>query len=178
MSVKERSFLSTTTGIVTGVATLLTAIVGIVTAGATLGWFGGKSSGKTVATTTTTTVNPSVQPGLVAPTSSVAAVKPQFTVIPAAGLKFQPLGPLKQTVTVQNSGDAAFTLPAPTVDGADASQFTARSLTCATRLDAGRSCDVEVTFAATKSGTSKANLVVQPVGAAAKEVPLEGSALL
>lgn len=173
MSDKGRSFLSTTTGVATTVAALLTATVGIITAGTTMGWFGDKSAGRTTATTL-------VSPGtsdLAAPTTTLAA-KPQFTVNPEA-VKFQALGSNKQTVTVQNTGDQSFTLPVPTVDGVDAGQFSARSLTCGTRLDAGRSCDVEVTFAASKGGTSKANLVVQPLGAvSAKEVPLEGSALL
>jgi hypothetical protein len=188
MSTKERSFWSTTSGVFTGLAGTLTAVVGLVTVGAQLGWFGSDDSGNDAANTsasTTTTIaaatNASGSSGLTgtttrSPAGAASSLSP--LAVNQEKLTFQPLGAKDQNVSVRNTGSTAVGLRSPFVDGVDKSQFTASDLTCGSRLDAGRSCDIKVTYLATKSGKSTARLVIEPTTGAAAEVQLEATSLL
>jgi hypothetical protein len=186
MSESKRPFWSTTAGVVTGVASVLTAIVGLLTVSINLGWLGSKndarpaasasSSTSSAASTTTfgaTTTTPSGRTGTTSASSSLTPL--QATPLQ---LTFDSLGPRDQQVTVRNTSAAAVTLRPPAIAGVDSTQFTATDLTCGTRLDANRTCEVRVTFLATKTGASTATLVVQPDGVPALEVPLRGSRLI
>ncbi len=185
MNDNKRSFWSTTAGVVTGVASVLTALVGLLTVSINLGWLGSKDDGsKRAATTGETTSSPSTTAFAATTTtptgrtSSAAAT----SLTPLAGtpaqLTFDSLGGRDEQVTIRNNSAVSLTLRRPTIAGVDASQFTATDLTCGTRLDANRTCEVKVTFLATKAGTSSATLVLQPEGPPALEVQLRGSRLI
>lgn len=188
MNDTKRSFWSTTAGVVTGVASVLTAIVGLLGAGASLGWFGSKDNdSKSAANAASSTTNGGATSSTAfgATTTTVfgrTATTAGFSLTPLQPspdqLTFDSLGARDQQVTIRNTSSTTLTLRKPTVSGVDASQFTATDLTCGTRLDANRTCEVKVTFLATKSGTSTATLVVQPDGPPALEVPLRGSRLI
>ena len=183
MAVKERSFWSTTSGVVTGVAGTLTGIVGIVTLAAQMGWIGGSDGGDDPANvqpggSAVTSVAPGANRGATTGAQNQGATAPVFSVDPTS-LSFDSLGSRKSTVTVVNQGTVAMTVQTPRIEGSNAAQFGATAPTC-TRADLapGRSCEVEVTFSPTRSGTYKATLVVQVTGARAQEVPLSGQSLL
>lgn len=182
MGDSQRSFWTTTAGVVTGAAGVLTAVVGLLTVSVQAGWLGSKDNNErpaaSSATTTTSANDSSASSGLgsSSPTTTPAG---KLSVAPEK-LTFQALGPHDQAVKVSNTGSAPLPLRAPFVDGTDKSQFTATGCDTVTRLDAGRSCDVTVTFLATKSGKVSAKLVIQPATAngVAQEVPLEFNPLL
>lgn len=189
MSTKERSFWSTTSGVVTGLAGTLTAVVGLVTAGAQLGWFGSDDSpdkaANTAASTTTTVAAGTNAAGTNGGATGTSTRSPagaagslSALAVNQEKLTFQPLGPKDQNVSVRNTGSTSVSLRSPFVDGVDRAQFTATDLTCGSRLDAGRSCDIKVTYLATKSGKATARLVVEPTTGAAAEVQLEATSLL
>lgn len=187
MSTKERSFWSTTAGIVTGLAGTLTAVVGLLTAGAQLGWFGSDDSNNasntaasttTIVATGTNAAGNSVGPGTTVRSPAGAAGSLSTLAVNQEKLTFQPLGAKEQNVSVRNTGTTAVGLRAPFVDGVDKAQFNASDLTCGTRLDAGRSCDIKVTYLATKSGKATARLVIEPTTGVAAEVQLEATSLL
>jgi hypothetical protein len=184
MAVKEKSFWSTTSGVVTGIAGTLTGVVGIVTLAAQMGWIGGdggdgddpargQAGGSTVATAPTVPGNRSG-----AASSGATSTTPVFSVEPTS-VEFEPLGSREATVKVVNDGTAPITVQSPRVEGSNPSQFAVTAPTCTGRdLAPGRSCEVEVTFTPRQSGTYKAELVIQVVGARAQEVELSGQALL
>ena len=188
MGDSKRSFWTTIPGVVTGAASVLTAIVGLLTVAISLGWIGSKgddskpaangapttapinSTSSTVFGATTTTLF-----GRTSTTLGTALTPLQAT---PSDLTFDSLGARDQTVTVRNGSAASVPLRKPSVAGVDASQFTATDLTCGARLDANRTCEVRVTYLATKTGTSTAKLVVEPEAQPALEVPLKGSRLI
>ena len=184
MAVKEKSFWSTTSGIVTGVAGTLTGVVGIVTLAAQMGWIGGGSDGGddpagTPGGSAVTTLAPGAsRSGATGGTQNQGTSTPVFSVDPTS-LSFDSLGDREKTVKVVNQGSSPMTVQAPRVDGANASQFSATAPTC-TRADLapGRSCEVQVTFSPNRSGNYKATLVVQVTNAKAQEVSLSGQSLL
>ena len=181
--VKERSFWSTTSGFVTGVAGTLTGIVGIVTLAVQMGWIGGGDGGNDP--TKVESNNPAVQNTTTLPgarssggVTNSGSTTPVFHVEPTS-VTFETLGSRDATVKVFNDGSAAMTVQSVKVEGTNASQFGATASTCTGRtLAAGRSCDVEVKFTPTRSGTAKATLVIQVASAPAEEVPLTGTALI
>jgi len=190
MSDSKRSFWSTIPGVITGVASVLTAIVGLLTVSISLGWIGSKDSGSKTASNgatsaTTSSLGASSSTVFGATTTTVfgrtsttlgTALSPlQAT---PTELTFDSLGTRDQQVTVRNTSAASVSLRKPTIAGVDSSQFTATDLTCGSRLDANRTCEVKVTYLATKTGSSTAKLVVQPDGPPALEVPLRGSRLI
>ena len=184
MAVKEKSFWSTTSGVVTGIAGTLTGIVGLVTLAAQMGWIGGSSDsggskepatvqdGGSVATTPAPgSQNRGATPGQ-------ATATPAFSIDPT-GLSLDSLTNRKGTVEVANVGTVPMTVLGPRIEGANPSQFSATSPTCTGRdIAPGRSCQIEVTFTADRSGTYKATLVVQVTGARPQEVSLSGQRLI
>ena len=182
MAVKERSFWSTTSGVVTGIAGTLTGVVGIVTLAAQMGWIGGSDGGDDKAAvqdggSAVTTVAPGgrATPGAGA---GQGTTTPVFSLDPTS-LTFDNLTNRKGTVKVVNDGSVAMTVQGPRVEGANPSQFAATSPTCTGKtLTAGRSCEIEVSFNPDRSGTFKATLVVQVTGALPQEVALSGQRLL
>jgi hypothetical protein len=168
VSGNRRAFFATMPGVITGVAGILTAVVGLLTVSVQLGWLGSKDSGNG----TTATTRPA--PGA----STTTTVPVQFTTQPSR-VVFDVLGPREGLVTVRNtSPTVAITWRAFTIGGVDRSAFSASDVTCGTRLDPNRSCDVKVRFVPPHSGDFIATLVLQPEGAAAREVELVGKALL
>jgi sugar lactone lactonase YvrE len=86
---------------------------------------------------------------------------PKFSLsVPALAFAGQLIGvqSLAESVTLTNSGGAAFTISSIWLAGAQASDF-AISSTCGDSLAAGANCDVSVTFAPTSSGTRTATLM-------------------
>ena len=181
MAVKERSFWSTTSGVVTGIAGTLTGIVGIVTLATQMGWIGGSDDGNDPDRvqsdgSVATTAAPGARGGSSA--SNQRTTTPVFSVDPTS-LSFDGLGSRKETVRVINQGTAPMTVLAPRVEGTNPSQFSATAPTCTARdLAPGRTCEVEVSFNPNKSGTYKATLAVEVAGARAQEVSLSGQSLL
>jgi hypothetical protein len=180
VNVKQRSFWSSTAGFVTGAAGLVTAVVGALATANQLGWIGsdgdGGSPGGT--TTATTAVAPGGNVGGGGGATSPGGVTPAFTVEPTR-ITFEPLGTRKATVKVVNTGSVALTVQNPIVSGANPSAFSATASTCTrSRLDAGRSCEVEVTFDPPRAGSYTATLAVQASGLPAREVDLSGSVVL
>jgi hypothetical protein len=189
MSDSKRSFWSTVPGVVTGAASVLTAIVGLLTVAISLGWIGSNGDDSKPAANggapTTSSVNSTSSTAFGATTTTVfgrtsTTLGTAITPLQAtpSDLTFDSLGARDQTVTVRNGSAASVALRKPSVSGVDASQFTATDLTCGTRIDANRTCEVRVTYLATKTGTASAKLVVQPDGPPALEVPLKGSRLI
>lgn len=183
MAVKERSFWSTTSGVVTGVAGTLTGIVGIVTLAVQMGWIGGSDNGDDPARvqpggSVATTVAPGGNRGSTGVAPSQGATAPVFSVDPTS-LSFDNLASRKATVKVVNEGSGPMTVLGPRIEGANPSQFSATSPTCTGRdIAPARSCEIEVTFNPERGGTYKATLVVQVTGARAQEVALSGQRLL
>jgi hypothetical protein len=187
MAVKEKpSFFQTTAGVVTGLAGVLTGVVGLLTVGTQLGWFGSDDNGDDKVQTTETTV----AAGAPAPTnagraggsstgsgSNTGSAVPQFTVDPPS-VTFENLGPRQQEVTLSNTGNGTITFQSPTITGPNAAQFSVTDETCNGRLDVGRTCQLEVTFAPKGGGTYTATLVIRPSGAPTREVTLKGATLL
>lgn len=186
MSDKSRSFWSTTAGAVTGVASVLTAIVGILTVSINLGWLGSKNDNKTAASVASSTssststtafgATTTTAPGRTGTTTAASSLTP-LQATPAL-LTFDSLGPRDQQVTVRNPTSGTLSLRPPSIAGVDPTQFAATDLTCGSRLDANRTCEVKVTYLATKTGPSTATLVLQPESQPALEVPLRGSRLI
>jgi hypothetical protein len=187
MAVKEKSFWSTTSGVVTGVAGTLTGVVGMVTLAAQMGWIGGDGgNGGTsndpanvqAGNGAVTTPAPAGNRGSGSGGSSSANATPTFSVDPTS-LTFESLGSRQATVKVVNDGSVPVTVQSPKVEGSNSSQFSATAPTCTARdLTPGRSCEVQVTFAPTRTGNYKATLVIQVAGARAQEVALSGQSLL
>lgn len=194
MAVKERSFWSTTTGFVTGLAGVLTAVVGLVTVAAQVGWLGsddggegtpagnptqstapggGQSSGPAGTTGTTSR-------GLTGGnTATTAASLTPLSASPATVTDFDTLAKRERLVTIRNSGSSSIPLRPPAIEGIDASQFTTSGVTCGSRLDANRTCEVKITYQGTRTGQHSAKLVIQPADSTpALEVPLAGSRVL
>ena len=184
----SKGFWSSVPGVVTGVASVVTAAVGLIGAGVTLGWFGNKDNDKgtsvSAAATTTITTSPLATTttlfGRTGGTTATTATPSSLTPLQAspATLTFDALGARDQKVTVRNTTASSISLSAPSVAGVDASEFTAKDLTCGARLDANRTCEVQVTYRATTAGTANAKLVLQPVGQPALEVPLKGNRII
>lgn len=189
MDVKQKSFFQTTAGVVTGVAGILTAIVGLLTVSVQLGWVGSKDTNNVNTTGTTTPDSPTSAGGFGSTTTgrsgtttfgsnttsgSAAAL---FTVDPPS-VTFESLAPLNQELTITNTGTGPITFLSPTVTGTSPSEFAAADETCGSRLDAGRTCQIKVTFAPKGSGTKTAILLIRPAGGTNREVPLKGTALL
>lgn len=189
MAVKERSFWSSTNGVVTGVAGTLTGIVGLVGIATQAGWIGsGDDASPSAAkqaegdnTTTSTTAfsdsrtgGPDQRAGRSATTEAVAA----FTVDPSA-VSFEALGGRTASVTVKNTGSVEMNVEDITVDGGDEDRFTAAGTPCTqASIEPGRSCEVEVSFTPGGSGTAKSTLVIEVEDAPAEEVSLTGRSLL
>ncbi|MFN2503943.1 MAG: choice-of-anchor D domain-containing protein [Acidimicrobiales bacterium] len=176
MSVKGKSFWSTTSGLVTGLAGTVTGIVGLVTVATQMGWIGSDDADTSP---TGVTTEGSAAPGATTRSGAPAAATPSFTVDPLQ-VTFENLGPKKATVEVVNTGSAPMTVEQPSIDGDNPGQFSASAPTCTRRdVEPGRSCDVEVTFTPAKAGTPySATLVIEVTGARPQEVDLSGSALL
>ena len=189
MAVKERSFWSTTSGVVTGIAGTLTGVVGMVTLAVQMGWIGGggdDGGGKDPSTvqsngSVATTVAPGSSrnaTGSGGVTSNQGTTTPVFSVDPTS-ISFDSLGNRKATVKVVNEGSSPMTVQGPKVEGTNAAQFSATAPTCTGRdVAAARSCEIEVSFNPNRSGTYKATLVVQVLGARVQEVSLLGQSLL
>lgn len=188
MVAKERSFWTTTSGMVTGVAGTLTGIVGIATVAAQLGWIGpeddaSQSAAKQPAAagaTSSTEVTPESRSSGSerASRGGDTTADPAFTVDPSA-LSFQALGERTATVKLTNTGSVELNVEGITVDGADAGRFTVADSACTSaNVDPGRSCEVEVSFSPQGNGTSKATMVIEVEDAPAQEIPLSGSDLL
>ena len=185
-TVKQRSFWSTTSGVVTGIAGTITGVVTLVTLGVQMGWVGGDDDGSSVKSEQPAVSQPApggpnggaATAGGGSSGSGGAATTPAFTDEPTR-LSFEPLAAREATVTVQNTGSAALTVQAPSVDGANPTQFRATAPTCTrAALAPGRTCEVEVTFAPQRPGTYTATLVIQATGARAQEITLTGTAPL
>ena len=162
---QRRSFFATTTGVVTGLAGAITAVVGLLTAGVQLGWWGSDGNGGGGGGTSVTT-------------TATSGAQAQLRVDPSS-VKFEVLGPKEQVVTVRNqSTTAPVSLRPVSVSGPDRAAFTASDVSCGSRLDPGRTCDVRVRFAPSRSGDFAGRLVVQPDAGPAMEVDLVGKALL
>lgn len=195
MQVKEKSFFQTTAGVVTGVAGILTAVVGLLTLSAQEGWLSSKN-GSTPAATTGTTVNPNLPStsvgSLGTPTTSGGATTggssnsgagsgagtaAQFTVDPPA-ITFENLGPRDQQVTITNTGTSSISFLLPTITGTNSSAFTVSDQTCASGIDAGRTCQLKVSFAPPGVGTFTATMLIKPTIGPNREVPLKGTSIL
>ncbi|HEX2699276.1 MAG TPA: hypothetical protein VHM89_03615 [Acidimicrobiales bacterium] len=188
MAAKTNSFWTTTSGVVTGVAGTLTGVVGIATMAAQLGWIGSGSDHHESASPTTTTVastdamdSTGDQPGDATPASRASrsattqsTAEPIYSVDPSE-VRFR-LGTRSASVTVRNTGTVDLDVSNIEVEGDGAGAFAVEDGACtSTTLDAGRSCDIAVTF--DSSGAADATLVVEVDGAPAKEVPLAASLL-
>lgn len=192
MQVKERSFWSTTSGLVTGLAGLLTAVVGLITVAVQLGWVGGddgdgdkqRAADSAASTTpgsgpagTTGTTSRGLTGGGATATTAPASRTP-LSANPA-NLTLDTLGNREKVVTITNGGSSSVPLRAPTIEGIDSNQFAISNVTCGNRLDVNRTCEVKVTYQATRTGQATARLVVQPTDSTpALEVPISGSRLL
>lgn len=185
---KSKSFFSTTAGVITGAAGVLTAVVGILGAATQLGWIGSKGDSPTTPTTTAVstpaTANPGVG-GLVPTTASPSgrsspsptSANARFDVSPTA-LEFSGNG--DKVVTVKNNGTNTIAFEPPAITGVNSRNFTATPSdtgTCS-RLDAGRSCQIKVTFTSSGLGQYTAVLAIKPSGGIAQEVSLKASAVL
>jgi hypothetical protein len=188
MQVKEKSFFQTTAGVVTGVAGILTAVVGLLTVGAQMGWLGSKNGGTPASTSGSTTPGapPTSAGSLGTPTTAGRTATtaagsesnaPQFTVDPPA-VTFENLGPRDQDITITNTGSSSISFFSPTVTGSNAARFAASDETCGSGLDAGRTCQLKVTFTPSGAGTFTGTLVIKPTVGPNREVPLKGTALL
>ncbi len=183
MAVKERSFWSTTSGVVTGIAGTLTGVVGIVTLATQMGWIGGSDGGEQPANggSVATSVAPGGARGSTGGsggTSTQSTAVPVFSLQPTS-LTFDSLSSRKATVTVTNVGSEPMTVQGPTVEGTNRAEFSASSPSCTGRDIRPRgTCEVEVTFNPTRSGTYKASLVVRVAGAQPQDVALSGQSLL
>jgi hypothetical protein len=184
MAVKERSFWSTTSGVVTGIAGTLTGVVGLVTLAAQMGWIGGGDGDEPANVQSNGSVATTVAPGAAPRGGSGSGTQNQATAVPVfsvdpTSLSFDNLTNPKGTVKVANEGTVAMTVQGPKIEGANPSQFSATSPTCTGRSIApGRSCEIEVTFKPDRSGTFRATLVVQVSGAPPQEVGLSGQRLI
>lgn len=178
---KGKAFFSTLPGVVSGIAATLTAIVGLVTVSVQLGWIGGDDGdgGGSSSTTTVTAGGGRAGPGGGGAGTTAAGGAAQL-VADKARLSFAPLQPREMTVNVRNDGIAPVTLARPRITGPGSDQYSATYTNCPTPLRPDLSCTVTVTFAPTKSGQSRATLVVEPASgdADAVEVPIEGNNLL
>ena len=181
MAVKEKSFWSTTSGIVTGIAGTLTGVVGIATLAAQMGWIGGSDGGNEPASVQSGGSVATAPGGAPSGTSSQGGqgtTTPVFSVDPTS-LSFDNLGNREGTVRVVNDGSVPMTVRGPKVEGANPAQFSATSPTCTGRVIApGRSCEIEVTFNADRSGNFRATLVVQVDNARPQDVALSGQRLI
>lgn len=188
MATKERSFWSTTSGVVTGVAGTLTGIVGIATVAAQLGWIGpgddpGSSAakeGNAAGATSSTAESYDGRNGGGGDRAArgTSTTEPSFTVDPSA-VSFQPLGERTATVELRNTGSVELNVEGVTVDGEDAGQFAVTAASCTrASVDTGRSCELEVSFTPQGNGPAKAAMVIEVEDARAQEVPLSGSSLL
>lgn len=193
MTAKERSFWSTTSGVVTGLAGTVTGLVALATMATQMGWVGSPGGGERSTTadshvTTTTSGAGSAGSADRGGGGSVARGSrdqgqaptgaPSFSVDPQS-VSFDVLGERMATVGVRNVGAEPIELDSPAVEGSDADAFTVATPSCTGgSLDPGRSCDVEVTFSPRRSGAHAATLIIQAVGAGSREVPLTGAALL
>lgn len=190
MAVKERSFWSSTSGVVTGIAGTVTGIVALVTMATQLGVVGSSGDGQSATSdgeTTTTSVGAGSSSlaergagaGSIARGGrSQTTGTPEFTVEPRS-VSFDSLGERTATVKVVNDGTAPIDLDAPTVEGSDADAFSVSAPSCSQgSLDPGRSCEVEVTFSPKHNGDSDAELVIEADGSEPQEVTLSGKALL
>ena len=187
MAVKERSFWSTTNGVVTGVAGTLTGLVGIATVAAQLGWIGPSSdedadetaSGTTGAEGAPSTGSGDGERGGSAPASrSGDRPGPVFSVDPSS-VRLAALGQTTATVEVRNTGDVNLSVEGVTVEGAGEERFSVSSGACTRAVVApGRSCAVEVSFSPEGGGTATAVMVVDVRDARPQEVPLSGRGLL
>jgi hypothetical protein len=197
MQVKEKSFFQTTAGVVTGVAGILTAVVGLLTLSAQQGWLSSKSS-STPAATTGTTLNPNLPStsvgSLGTPTTSVGSATTagsgnsgagggagtsaaQFTVDPPA-ITFENLGPRDQQVTITNTGTSSISFLLPAITGTNSNAFTVSDQTCGSGVDAGRTCQLKVSFAPPGVGTFTATMLVKPTSGPNRVVPLKGTSIL
>ena len=185
MVVKERSFWSTTSGVVTGVAGTLTGIVGIATVAAQLGWIGpsGDSSESASPTgadgaTSSTVAGGDGRGGAAAASRSGTRPEPVFSVDPSS-VRLAALGETTATVEVRNTGDVNLSVEGVTVEGADDNRFSVSAGACTRAVVApGRSCGVEVSFSPEGGGTATATMVVDVRDAKPQEVPLSGRGLL
>lgn len=188
MAVKERSFWSSTSGVVTGVAGTLTGIVGLVGIATQAGWIGsGGDTSQSAArqadgadTTTSTTASSDSRTGGVDQRAgrSATTAGASFTVDPSA-LSFEALGARTASVTLKNTGSIEMNVDDISVEGEDEDRFTVAGTACSqASIDPGRSCEVEVSFTPGGSGTAKATMVIEVEDAPAEEVSLSGSALL
>ena len=188
MAVKERSFWSTTSGVMTGVAGTLTGVVGIATVAAQLGWIGPADDGRPTAarqedaagatSSSTTDADGRHRSGDERAARSDTTTEPSFTVDPSA-LSFQALGGRTATVVVRNTGSVDVRVEGITVEGPDSSRFAAVGGGCTRASVApGSTCELEVSFTPQGTGTSTATMTIEAEDAPAREVPLSGQALL
>ncbi len=173
---KGKAFFSTLPGVISALAGLVTVIVGVLAIAAQLGWLGGDDDDEVVddRSSTTTTATSGAGSGSGSSTTVAAA---SLSVSPRS-VTFAALAAKKQKVKVKNEGTSPVTLKPPEMTGADRAQFSATALDCSSSLGAGRSCDVEITFAPTRQGQYTARLVVAPTSGSAVEVQVEGNHLL
>jgi hypothetical protein len=159
----NKSFFSGLHLAITGFAAFVTAVVAIVGLAISQGWLSGnaKSGGG--------------GGGGSAPGSVSTVAVPAYSVDPTS-IVFQPLGATTASVKVTNTGVVAITVEPPTLT--DSSHFGASAQTCDGPVDAGRSCQVLVTFKPAP-GTFSATLVIRVTDAPkATEVSVKGTAIL
>ena len=175
---KGRAFFSTIPGIISALAGLVTVIVGVLAISAQLGGDGddnnggnGSSSGTTVSTLAGGRGGTT---GAGGGGSATTAAPARLSVAPTT-ITFKFLE-TKKVVKVTNDGTGPVSLETPQMAGPDRARFNA--VGCSGSLAAGRSCDIEITFAPTRQGHYTAQLEVTPAGGTAIRVPVEGDHLL
>ena len=173
---KGRAFFSTVPGIISALAGLVTVIAGVLAISAQLG--GDDGNGSSPATTASTLAGGAGGAG-----GSGGGGGPATTAVTGAlsanptRLTFALVAPKEATVRVRNDATGPVTLQRPQIKGTDGGQFAADIVGCPSPLAAGVSCEVKVTFKATKAGKSTATLVVTPAPSSVRavEVEIEGN---
>ncbi len=80
-----------------------------------------------------------------------------------------------QTVTLTNDGDVASGVPTVALTGDDADQFTIVDNGCTTAVPAGGTCEVDVAFAPTASGSASASLTASATPGGTTSASLAGT---
>ncbi|HVF13626.1 MAG TPA: choice-of-anchor D domain-containing protein [Acidimicrobiales bacterium] len=163
----------------TGVAGIVSAIVGLLGVSVQLGWVGGDGDGSASSSNGVPTTTASTVFGATTAAPAASARTGELKVDPQS-ISIEPLDPRDAIVKVENTGDVPLTIGKPTVSGAGADEFDVTDVNCTkSKLAPGRSCELKVTFTATKPGEYTAALVVAASGVPrAVEVELKGSRTL
>ena len=176
---KGRAFFSTLPGVISALAGLVTVIAGVLAISAQIGGDGDddKDGGSPPASESTLSGGSGGTTGAGGGSgSATTAVTGRLTASPTS-LTFALLAPKEATVRVRNDATGPVTLQRPQIKGTDGGQFAAELVSCPSPVPVGVSCDVKVTFKATKAGRSTATLVVTPAPSSVRavEVEIEGN---